>query len=226
MIVGNAGIWEATAVGNWSITAWAISSSGYNISETVTISVEHGDAVTVEIGVIANTAKAGDVYDLTITGTDADGNKFLESVLWTQDNKAVPASTIEGLGGEYNWSATTAGEHTFKFRSPSGAEDTWTVTVVAHQTVNRIELTIDDDSVLQLETFDIEVRTFDAWENEIPVPPETQVKLTGRMSAELTENGKWTITTLDAEEPKFFLFVALISDHELPSYCSVTFVPE
>ena len=200
MIVGNAGIWEATAVGNWSITAWAISSSGYNISETVTISVEHGDAVTVEIGVIANTAKAGDVYDLTITGTDADGNTFLESVLWTQDNKAVPASTIEGSGGEYNWSATTAGEHTFKFRSPSGAEDTWTVTVVAHQTVNRIELTIDDDSVLQLETFDIEVRTFDAWENEIPVPPETQVKLTGRMSAELTENGKWTITTLDAEE--------------------------
>jgi len=200
MIVGNAGIWEATAVGNWSITAWAISSSGYNISETVTISVEHGDAVTVEIGVIANTAKAGDVYDLTITGTDADGNTFLESVLWTQDNKAVPASTIEGSGGEYNWSATTAGEHTFKFRSPSGAEDTWTVTVVAHQTVNRIELTIVDDSVLQLETFDIEVRTFDAWENEIPVPPETQVKLTGRMSAELTENGKWTITTLDAEE--------------------------
>ena len=200
MIVGNAGIWEATAVGNWSITAWAISSSGYNISETVTISVEHGDAVTVEIGVIANTAKAGDVYDLTITGTDADGNTFLESVLWTQDNKAVPASTIEGSGGEYNWSATTAGEHTFKFRSPSGAEDTWTVTVVAHQTVNRIELTIVDDSVLQLETFDIEVRTFDAWENEIPVPPETQVKLTGRMSAELTGNGNWTITTLDAEE--------------------------
>ena len=72
--------------------------------------------------------------------------------------------------------------------------------MVAHQTVNRIELTIVDDSVLQLETFDIEVRTFDAWENEIPVPPETQVKLTGRMSAELTENGKWTITTLDAEE--------------------------
>lgn len=200
IIVGNAGVWEATAVGNWSITAWAISSSGYNISETVTISVEHGDAVTVEIGVIANTAKAGDVYDLTITGTDADGNTFLESVLWTQDNKAVPASTIEGSGGEYNWSATTAGEHSFKFRSPSGAEDTWTVTVVAHQTVNRIELTIVDDSVLQLETFNIEVRTFDAWENEIPVPPETQVKLTGRMSAELTENGKWTITTLDAEE--------------------------
>ena len=176
------------------------SNSGYNISETVTITVSNGKAVSVEIDVIANTAKAGDVYTLTITGTDADGNTFLESVLWTKDNKAVPPSKIEGSGGIYNWSATTAGQHTFKFRSPSGAEAEWTVTVSAHQTVNRIELTVLQESVLQLESFDIEVRTFDAWENEIPVPPETQVKLTGRMTAEAVENGKWTITTLDAEE--------------------------
>ena len=68
-------------------------------------------------------------------------------------------------------------------------------------------MTILDESVLQLETFDIEVRTFDAWENEIPVPPETQVKLTGRMTAEETENGKWTITTLDAEEQTVMIAV-------------------
>ena len=199
-MANDGGLWEATLVGNYSITAWAISNAGYNISETVTISVDHGKAVTVDIDVIANNAKAGDVRTLTITGTDADGNQFLESVLWTKDNKAVPPSKIEGAGGIYNWSATTAGEHTFKFRSPSGAESEWTVTVVPHQTVNRIELTILEESVMQLESFDIEVRTFDAWENEIPVPPETEVKLTGRMTAEPIENGKWTITTLDAEE--------------------------
>jgi len=200
IIIGNGGVWEASTVGNWSITAWAISQSGYNISETVSITVEHGDAVSVELDVLANTAKAGDVYTLTITGTDADGNTFLESVLWTQNNKAVPPSTIEGGAGIYNWSATTAGEHTFKFRSPSGAESEWTVDVSAHQTVNRIELTILQESVMQLESFEIEVRTFDAWENEIPVPPETQVKMTGRMTAEAGENGKWTITTLDDAE--------------------------
>ena len=199
-IVENVGVWEASAVGNYSITAWAISNAGYNISETVTITVDYGSAVTVDIDVIADTAKAGDVYTLTITGTDADGNTFLESVLWTKDNKPVPASEIEGSAGVYNWSATKAGVHTYKFRSPSGAQNEWTVTVSAHQTVNRIELTILEESVLQLESFDIEVRTFDAWENEIPVPPETQVKLTGRMTAEPVENGKWTITTLDAEE--------------------------
>ena len=200
IIVGNGGLWEASTEGYWTITAWAISESGYNISQTVSITVEHGDAVSVDIDVVANTAKAGDVYTLTITGTDNDGNTFLESVLWTQDNKAVPASTIEGGSGIYNWSATTAGEHTFKFRSPSGALNEWTVVVTAHQTVSRIDLTIVDEKVMQLETFEIEVHTFDAWENEIPVPPETQVKLTGRMTAEAGANGFWTITTLDDSE--------------------------
>ena len=200
IISGNGGVWEASTEGDWEITAWAISESGYNISQTVTITVEHGDAVSVDIDVVANTAKAGDIYTLTITGTDDDGNTFLESVLWTQNNKAVPASTIEGGSGVYNWSATTAGEHTFKFRSPSGAINEWTVVVTAHQTVSRIELTIVDDNVLQLESFEIEVHTFDAWENEIPVPPETKVELEGRMTAEAGQNGFWTITTLDDGE--------------------------
>mgnify|MGYP001177181361 FL=1 len=200
IIVGNGGVWEASTVGDWEITAWAISESGWNISETVSVTVQHGDAVSVAIDVIANTAKAGDQYDLTITGTDSDGNTFLESVLWTQNNKAVPTSTIAGSSGEYTWNATTAGNHTFKFRSPGGAESEWTVTVSAHQTVSRVELTIADETVQQLETFVIEVHTFDAWENEIPVPPETQVVLTGRMTAEAGENGFWTITTLDDEK--------------------------
>ena len=200
IIVGNGGLWEASSEGYWTITAWAISESSYNISQTVSITVEHGDAVSVDIDVVADTAKAGDIYTLTITGTDNDGNTFLESVLWTQNNKAVPASTIEGGSGIYNWSATTAGEHTFKFRSPSGALNEWTVVVTAHQTVSRIDLTIVDEKVMQLESFEIEVHTFDAWENEIPVPPETQVKLTGRMTAEAGANGFWTITTLDDSE--------------------------
>jgi hypothetical protein len=197
IIVGNGGIWEASNVGTWEITAWAISEGGYNISETVTIYVEHGDAVSVDIDVIANIAKAGDEYTLTITGTDSDGNTFLESVLWTQNNKAVPSSTIEGESGVYKWSATTAGEHTYKFRSPSGVDNVWVATVTPHQTVSRIELVIVENYALQLETFEIEVRTFDAWDNEVPVPPDAQVKLTGRMTSEPGENGHWTITVMD-----------------------------
>ena len=80
VIIGNGGVWEASTVGDWEITAWAISEGGYNISETVSVTVQHGDAVSVDVDVIANTAKAGDQYTLTITGTDSDGNTFLESV--------------------------------------------------------------------------------------------------------------------------------------------------
>ena len=197
IIIGNGGIWEASNVGEWEVSAWAISEGGYKIYENVTIFVQHGKAVSVDIDVIANTAKAGDEYTLTITGTDSDGNTFLESVLWTQNNKAVPEDTIEGDTGVYQWSATTAGEHVFKFRSPSGANNNWTVTVTPHQTVSKIELVIVENYVLQLETFEIEVRTFDAWDNEVPVPPDAQVKLTGRMTSEPGENGHWTITVMD-----------------------------
>ncbi|RAH14923.1 MAG: hypothetical protein CMB20_002300 [Methanobacteriota archaeon] len=206
IIVGNGGVWEATTVGEWAISAWNISknpitNAPYNITETVYITVGNGKAVTVDIDVVADTAKAGDVYPITITGTDDDGNQFLESVIWTKDNKGVPQSTISGTGGYYNFSATTAGVHTFKYRSPSGAESEWTVTVSPHQTVAVINLTILESNVPQLESFRIEVKTYDGWENQIPVPPETVVKLTGRMTAEREgQTGNWTITTLDDGE--------------------------
>ena len=203
LILDNDGVWEAGTVGDYVITAWAISNGGYNITASVNINVTKGVAVSVDIDVLANTAKAGDVYPITITGTDSDGNTFPQTVLWFKDGKPVPKTTIDGASGEYNWSATKAGQHNFTFRAPGAvnpAQGEWTVTVSAHQTVNRIELTISQESVIQLESFDIEVKTFDAWENQIPVPPDTKVTLTGRMTAEETENGKWTITTLDDGE--------------------------
>jgi hypothetical protein len=196
IIIENDGLWNASDVGEWDISAWAISEGGFNFSTTVKIHVQHGDAVSVDIDVIANTAKAGDEYTLTITGTDNDGNTFLETVLWTQNGNPVPSILVIDAG-VYKWSATTAGEHTYKFRSTSGVSDEWVVTVNPHQTVSKIELTIVENYVLQLETFEIEVHTFDAWDNEVPVPPDTQVKLTGRMTSEPGDNGHWTITTLD-----------------------------
>ena len=219
-MLDNQGIWEATTVGNYVIRASAVNDAGYPIKEDVEITVTKGVAVSVDIDVLANTAKAGDVYPITITGTDSDGNTFPQTVLWFKDGKPVPKSTIDGASGEYNWSATKAGQHNFTFRAPGAvnpAQGEWTVTVSAHQTVNRIELTISQESVMQLESFDIEVKTFDAWENQIPVPPDTKLTLTGRMTAEETENGKWTITTLDDGEQ-----TVTISVHNKDASATVT----
>ena len=204
VINGNGGVWYASTVGEYSITAWAISNEGYNISETVDIVVTHGDAVSVAIdfgnGQVIDSAMAGDSFEFYINGTDADGNVFPQSVLWSENGQPVQETTIQGSDGIYTWFATTAGDYSFKFRSPSNAENIWDINTIPNPKVDRIELTIGQESVAQLESFDIEVRTFDAWNNQIPVPAETEIKLTGRMTAEAGDNGNWTITTLDDEE--------------------------
>ena len=193
-------IWEATMVGNWTITAWALTDDEYEISETATIVVVHGEAVTVDIEVEANTATSGNQYDITITGTDSDNNTFFQSVLWKEGSLAVPSATISGSDGNYSWSATTAGNHTFTFKAPSGASGSWTVDVSPNSNVDTIILHILEENVLQLETFEIWVQTYDAWNNEIPVPPSTEVMLTGRMEAKQLNSSNWEITTLDEGE--------------------------
>ena len=75
-ILDNGGIWEASTVGNYAIIAWALSESGYNITEKVEFSVDVGEPVSVAIEVLANTAKAGDVYSIETIATDSDGNTF------------------------------------------------------------------------------------------------------------------------------------------------------
>ena len=216
-ILDNGGTWEASTVGNYAIIAWALSESGYNITEKVEFSVDVGEPVSVAIEVLANTAKAGDVYSIETIATDSDGNTFHTSGIWYKSGSPDAGNSIVGENGYYNWSATKAGQHDYSFRTNNQVTSEWSVVVSAHQTVSRIELTVLQDSVLQLETFDIEVKTFDAWENQIPVPPDVKVTMTGRMTAEETENGKWTITTLDDGEQ-----TVTISVHNEKESASIT----
>ena len=83
-ILDNGGTWEASTVGNYAIIAWALSESGYNITEKVEFSVDVGEPVSVAIEVLANTAKAGDVYSIETIATDSDGNTFTPPVYGTR----------------------------------------------------------------------------------------------------------------------------------------------
>jgi len=194
-------VWDATEVGNWTITAWVLVGV-HEISDSVTIEVKPGDPVSVDIDVIANTATSGDEYDLTITGTDSDGNTFFQTVLWKEGSVSAdgPGGSISGSDGNYTWSATTAGIHEFTFSAPNGVSSSWTVDVSPNSNVETIVLHITDENVLQLETFEIWVQTYDAWDNEIPVPPSTEIMLTGRMDAKQLNSSNWEITTLDEGE--------------------------
>ena len=52
--------WEATMVGEWRIEAYQVSGTGFNVSDSITITVVHGEAVTVSADVSLSTPTAGD----------------------------------------------------------------------------------------------------------------------------------------------------------------------
>jgi hypothetical protein len=92
--------WQATSVGNYTIAGYAISNAGYNISDAVTVTVLHGVAVSVASTVDTFAQDAGKEISILITGTDADGNTFPQTVEWTENNSGVDdmsAGTDEGV---------------------------------------------------------------------------------------------------------------------------------
>ena len=89
-----------------------------------------------------------------------------------------------------------AGVHTLQY-AVGGAVSTTEITVSAQSIVARLEVNLSTDTVDQLESLDVSIRAFDAYDNEIPVPGSVQVESTGRGSAMMTSSDLWTVTTLD-----------------------------
>ena len=189
--------WEATMVGEWRIEAYQVSGTGFNVSDSVTITVVHGEAVTVSADVSLSTPTAGDRVDIQVTGTDADGNQFPQNVEWTENGQSVPTlSVITTSEGTYTYDAEVAGVHTLQY-AVGGAVSTTEITVSAQSIVARLEVNLSADTVDQLESLDVSIRAFDAFDNEIDVPGSIQVEATGRGTAMMTSSDFWTITTLD-----------------------------
>jgi len=189
--------WEATMVGEWRIEAYQVSGTGFNVSDSITITVIHGEAVTVSADVSLTTPTAGDRVDIQVTGTDADGNQFPQNVDWTENGQAVPTlNVITTSEGTYTYDAQVAGVHTLQY-AVGGAVSTTEITVSAQSIVARLEVNLSADTVEQLGSLDVSIRAFDAYENEIDVPGSVQVESTGRGTAMMTSSELWTITTLD-----------------------------
>ena len=189
--------WEATTVGEWRIEAFSISGTGFNITDSVAITVLHGEAVTVAADLSTTSPTAGDRVDIQVTGTDADGNQFAQNVEWTEDGESVPTlSIITTSDGTYTYDAEVAGVHTLEY-SVGGAVSTAEITVSAQSIVARLEVNLSTDRLEQLESLDVSIRAFDAFDNEIPVPGSVQVEATGRGTSIMTSSELWSVTTLD-----------------------------
>ncbi len=193
-------MWEATTVGNYTITAYSISDSGFNVSDSVAITVLSGQAEILTVEVSSTTPVAGDIVSLTVTGTDSDGNTFPQNVQWAENMNPVATLTdVEGEIGVYRYEAQVAGQHNLTY-SVGSAASLVEINVAPQNVVARLEVNLSSDSVIQLESVDVTIRAFDAYDNEIDVPASVDVDATGRANVAQIDPSRWTVTTLDDGE--------------------------
>ena len=189
--------WEATSVGDYRLETYSISETGFNVSDSIAITVLHGQAVSVSATLSTTAPTAGDQVDIQVTGTDADGNQFDQNVVWTEDGASVPTlGVITTSDGTYTYDAEVAGLHTLQYAA-GDAVSVAEITVSPQSTVARLQVNLTSTVVDQLGSVDVAIRAFDAFDNEIPVPGSIQVDATGRATSMMTNSSFWTITTLD-----------------------------
>jgi hypothetical protein len=188
--------WDATTVGNYRILAYIENADGFNYSRSVDISVNHGIAISLDHVLNTFDEDAGESIDISITGTDSDGNTFPQDVEWIEDGSSTDR-IIPGSSGSYVYQAGAAGNHTLEYSTPS-ASNSFELKISPQMIVDFIEVELSSTTVVQQASIEVTVQAFDRFANPIPVPSSTRVDATGRATVESTGLGTWKITTLDS----------------------------
>ena len=189
--------WQASAVGNYTITGFAISNAGYNISDSISVTILHGVAVSIASEVDTFAQDAGKEISIQIIGTDADGNTFPQTVEWSENGTSVDDITAGTENGAYAYFARIAGTHTLDF-SVGQATGVLELSVAAQRTVSSITVELSSLTTDQLGEFTVTVLAFDAYNNPIAVPASTNVDSTGRAETLAQGQGVWKVVTLDS----------------------------
>jgi len=195
----NDGVWNADLVGQYTISIWQHSASGYNISEVVEISVAHGEVFTLYHEALTSTVTAGTSADVSITAIDEDGNEWKYDAFWKLGGSLASEITPTLTNGEFKFNAQKAGSYTLIYESDEGlVSGEWVVSVSASNIVKSIDLTFSSEAVDQQGKFLIQVRTFDDFGNEIPVPPSIEIEVTGKMVIAQVNSTSWEIMAVEA----------------------------
>ena len=189
--------WEATSVGNYRLLAYVENSDGFNYTRSVDISVFHGIAVSLDHELNTFDEDAGESIDITITGTDSDGNTFPQDVEWVEDG-SLSDRVIPGVeSGTYTYQASAAGDHVMEYSTPT-VSNTFNLKISPQMIVDFIEVELSAVTVEQQASIDVTVQAFDRFANPIPVPSSARVDASGRGTVESTGQGTWKVTTLDS----------------------------
>ena len=190
--------WIPENVGTYTVTAFSISGTGYNISDSVSFTVYHGVPTTVMASVTNSNPTAGDFIQFYVNGTDQYGNVFSQNVQWTENEGEVSGLIADDeTDGAYTYGAEVAGIHTLVYRVNTNVESILEINVSAQSLVNRLEVNLTKTTLDQLATLEVNIRAFDAFDNEIAVPPSIKVDASGRATVTMISSEVWTITTLD-----------------------------
>ena len=189
--------WEATTVGNYRMLAFVLNAEGFNYTRSVDISVYHGVAVSLEHDLETFDEDAGETIDITITGTDSDGNTFPQDVEWTEDGSTSDRVIPKSVKGAYTYQASAAGTHAMEY-STNAVSNGFELKISPQMIVDFIEVNLSAETVDQQASIDVTVRAFDRYANEIPVPSSARVDSTGRGTVESTGQGTWKVTTLES----------------------------
>ena len=196
-LVANGMRWEAELIGNYTIKAFNNSQSGYEVGDSVSITVHHGRAVILSANEDANTATAGFEITIVITGEDSDGNTFPQNVEWQENNEVAHDINSTNEDGIYTYQARIEGAHLLTYSSSPTVNNEIQLAVSAKRTVAHLKVELSSDSIDQLGEFTVNVTAFDEFWNKIPVPSSTLVDSTGRAEVLNQGDGVWRIITLD-----------------------------
>jgi hypothetical protein len=203
--------WEASLTGNWSISASVISNAGYNISDSVTMIVHHGEAIIISADLDTAAQTAGGEISVTITGQDADGNSFPQLVEWSEKGVRVENITASQDEGSYVYTATIAGAHTLNFSA--GTVENWAnISVAPKNVVHSLTIELSSESIDQLGSFTVTVKAFDVYLNPIPIPSSANVDATGRAEVLNQGQGVWKIISLDDGQQTVTITAGTVSE--------------
>lgn len=203
--------WDAYLVGNWRISASAISDSGYNITTFVDIIVHNGEAVIISAILDTEAQTAGGEIKIIITGEDGDGNLFPQNVEWFENGVAVENISAGQDEGSYVYTATIAGPHTLNFSV--GTVVSWSnISVDPLIVVNSLMIELSSESIDQLNNFTVTVKAYDVYLNQIPIPKSANVDATGRAEVLYQGQGVWNIITLDDGQQTVTITAGTVSE--------------
>jgi hypothetical protein len=198
--------WEATLVGSWTIEVTGLTDGGAEVVRSVEAEVTHGVAVELRAPEPEFSLFAGDHTQIEVTGIDADGNTFPQDVLWSEG--LGDATDINATGGAtYDYFARRAGTHVLTYEV-NGVEGTWNVTVEPQTTVDRFEMTLSSTTVDQLANVTLTVTAWDAFDNQIPVPPSSTVFYSDADGTPLfqgVDSSDLNLRVVTSEEGEFWL---------------------